>query len=325
MESLKLAGESSVNTSDASSSPLAAVGLVGRPPDELGKGVQSALASVSLESQIRDETMLCEQGEFTKNSVEGVAIANNLQSVLEQPSADLYAKPSFCDMVMGLGNGAGFTSTIPELDVEDNCLTSEEEKSGDTIIDMNVVEPVEKFGIWMQVTSKRTRRNSTGQDDNTSLYAGTTGPNVIKGRYEVLRLQEGVPVMRSASSELRVRQRAKEHTVAPGKRSESHVMKAKQVLWKGSGSVSKGGNRPEKEISEIVPMVHVVKPPDRKENMDPNTVDVGEWARELSKKLSIPMPSENGDTRSVQLVETNAEADGPIGNDAGLEKIMNSS
>ncbi|KAK8482643.1 hypothetical protein V6N13_108362 [Hibiscus sabdariffa] len=423
MESLKLAGESSINPSEASSSPLATVGLVGRPSDELGKGVQSVLASISLESLIRDGTMLCEQGEFTKNSVEGVAIANNLQYVLEQPSAELKAKPSFRDMVIGLGNGAWFTSTIPELDVEDNCLPSEDEKSGNTIIDMTVVEPVEKFGPWMQVTSKHTRCNGTGHDGNKSLSAGTTGPNAMKGRYEVLRLQEGVarqlrvvspspalslveevgercdvPVMRSASSELRVHQRAKEHTVAPGKQSESHVMKAKQVLLKGFGSAYKGGNRFEKEISEIVHTIHVVqeatkksvqmspavvateimvpapsklnpsnhlavkllpkesnegeavskqpsldvrsmssgvaldrrlskvkgvarcspypsrrKPPDRKENMDPNIVDVGEWERELSKKLSVPMPSENGDTRSVQLAETNAEADGPSG------------
>ncbi|KAK8664376.1 hypothetical protein V6N13_084169 [Hibiscus sabdariffa] len=99
---------------------------------------------------------------------------------------------------------------------------------------MTVVEPVEKFGPWMQVTSKRTRRNGTGKDGNKSLGVGTTGPNMIKGRYEVLRLEEDgarplqfgtpslalslveeagdrgdVPEMRSSSSELRDRRRAK--------------------------------------------------------------------------------------------------------------------
>ncbi|KAK8664377.1 hypothetical protein V6N13_084170 [Hibiscus sabdariffa] len=131
-------------------------------------------------------------------------------------------------------------------------------------------------------------------------------------------------------------------------------MKAKQVLLKGSSSASKGGNRAENEISDIVPKPNLDgrtmtsgvvldrrlskvkgvtrrssyptrrKPHDQKENTNPNMVDVGEWARELSK-LSELMPSENGDTRSIQLVETNSETDGHIGNVSGLEKIKNSS
>ncbi|KAK8626171.1 hypothetical protein V6N13_133823 [Hibiscus sabdariffa] len=90
MESLKYLGESPNNPSDATSSPLAAIGLVGKPPDELVREVQSALTPISFEDkpnaanhQIRDENMLCEQREITKDLVEGIAIANHPQSSLE--------------------------------------------------------------------------------------------------------------------------------------------------------------------------------------------------------------------------------------------------
>ncbi|KAK8626172.1 hypothetical protein V6N13_133824 [Hibiscus sabdariffa] len=55
---------------------------------------------------------------------------------------------------------------------------------------MTVVEPMEKFGPWMQVTSKRNRRNGNGRDGRKNITVGTAGPNTTKGRYEVLCLKE---------------------------------------------------------------------------------------------------------------------------------------
>ncbi|KAK9006295.1 hypothetical protein V6N11_035337 [Hibiscus sabdariffa] len=125
---------------------------------------------------------------------------------------------------------------------------------------MTVVEPMEKFGPWMQVTSKRNRRNGNGRDGRKNITVGTAGPNTTKGRYEVLCLKED----RASYTDTCVDEPS-------GGRYGDYV----------------------NGVARRNPYSTWRKPPDRKENKNPNMVDVGEWFRELSKNFSEPMSSKN--------------------------------